>query len=54
MLKISAPYITSPLNYIYNKSIRPGTFFTCLKKYIVKPLFKKGDRENMANYKPIY
>jgi Notch-like protein len=46
-------YTRSPLNYICNKSIRSGTFPTCLKYFIVKPLFKEGDRENMANYRPI-
>jgi hypothetical protein len=41
ILKVSAPYIRSPLNYICNKCIRFGTFPTCLKYSIVKPLFKK-------------
>jgi hypothetical protein len=54
MLKVSAPYISSPLTYICIKSIRSGTFPTPLKYSIVKPLFKKGGRENMANYRPIY
>jgi Notch-like protein len=53
MLKVSAPYVSSPLNYICNKSYRSGTFPTHLKYSIVKPLFKKGGRENMANYRPI-
>jgi hypothetical protein len=53
MLKVSAPYISYPLNYICNKSIRSGTFPTHLKYSIVKPLFNKGERENMANYSPI-
>jgi hypothetical protein len=53
MLKVSAPYISSHLNYICNKSIRSRTFPTHLKYSIVKPLFKKGDRENMTNYRPI-
>jgi hypothetical protein len=44
MLKVSAPYISSPLNYICNKSIRSGTVPTRLKYSIVKPLFKKGER----------
>jgi fructose-1,6-bisphosphatase/inositol monophosphatase family enzyme len=35
------------------KSVRSGTFPTRLKYSIVKPLFKKGDRENMVNYRPI-
>jgi hypothetical protein len=53
MLKASAPYISTPLNYICNKSIRFGTFPTHLKYSIIKPQFKKGDRENRANYRPI-
>jgi hypothetical protein len=53
MLKASAPYVCSPLNYICNKSIRSGTLPSRLKYSIVKPLFKKGDRDNMANYRPI-
>jgi hypothetical protein len=54
MLKVSALYISSPLNYMCNKSIRSGTFPTRLKYPIVKPLFKKGVRENMANFRPVY
>jgi hypothetical protein len=53
MLKASAPYISSPLNYICNKSIMSGPFPTHLRYSIVKPLFKKTDRENIANYRPI-
>jgi hypothetical protein len=53
MLKVSAPYISSFLNYICIKSIRFGNIPTLLKYSIVKPLFKKGDRKNMANYRPI-
>jgi hypothetical protein len=30
-----------------------GTFPTTLKYFIVKPLLKKGDRGNIANYRPI-
>jgi hypothetical protein len=53
MLKISAPYTGSLLNYIGSKSVRSGTFPTHLKYSIVKPLYKKGDKENIANYRPI-
>jgi hypothetical protein len=53
MLKASAPYISSPLNYICNKSIWSGTFPTHLKYSNVKPLFKKADRENMDDDRPI-
>jgi hypothetical protein len=38
ILKISAPFIISPLNYICNKSILSGTFPTRLKYSIIKPI----------------
>jgi hypothetical protein len=44
MLKVSYPYISSPLNYICIKSIRSRTFPNHLKYSIVKLLFKKGER----------
>jgi hypothetical protein len=51
MLKASDPYICSPLNYICNESLSSGTFPSRLKYSIVKPLIKKGDRDNVAtNY----
>jgi hypothetical protein len=49
ILKTSAPFISSPLSYICNKSMLSGTFPTTLKYVIVKPLLKKGDKENVAN-----
>ena len=53
ILKISAPSISSPLSYICNKSMLSGTFLTRLKYAIVKPLLKRGNKENIANYRPI-
>jgi hypothetical protein len=40
MLKVSAPYISSPLNYICNKSIRSGTFSSCLKSYSITSIYE--------------
>jgi Notch-like protein len=53
LLKISAPYICSPLTYICNKSILSGTFPDHLKFSIIKPIFKKGNKINLTNYRPI-
>jgi Notch-like protein len=51
ILKVTGPFVSSPLNYVY-KSIS-GTFPTHLKYSVVKPLFKKGDKKNKTNYRPI-
>jgi len=50
ILKISAPFINSPLSYTHKKSMLSGTFTTRLKYAIVKPLLNKGYKENVANY----
>jgi hypothetical protein len=44
ILKVSSPFITAPLNYICNRSVLSGSFPTRLKYSVVKPLFKKGDK----------
>ena len=53
IIKQSAPFISSPLTYICNKSLELGIFPSQLKYSTVKPIFKKGDRQNAANYRPI-
>jgi hypothetical protein len=53
VLKISAPFISCPLCYICNKSMLSGIFPARLKHAKVKPLLKKGNKENVANYRPI-
>ena len=53
IMKISAPFICSPLNYICNKSLLSGIFLTRLKYSIINPVYKKGERDNISNYRPI-
>jgi hypothetical protein len=53
LLKISSCFISSPLTYICNKSLSSGIFPDRLKYAVVKPLFKKSDRSNVSNYRPI-
>ena len=53
LLKLSAPFILSPLTHICNKSLSSGIFPDRLKYSEIKPLFKKGDKLNISNYRPI-
>jgi len=41
--KISCPFISSPINYIYNKMLFWGVFPDRLKYAIIKPLHKNDD-----------
>jgi len=52
--KLSTPYITSPLTYICNAILNTGTFPDRLKYAIIKPIFKKGDDQDINNYRPIF
>ena len=53
LLKLSFPFILSPLTHICNKSLSLGIFPDRLKYSEIKPLFKKGDKHNISNYRPI-
>ena len=53
ILKISLPFIISPLTYICNKSLSNGIFPTWLKYSQINPIFKKGNKTEMSNYIPI-
>ena len=44
ILKISLPYIISPLIHLCNKTMSTGIFPTWLKFSQVAPIFKKGDK----------
>jgi len=52
LIQISSPFISSPLAHICNKSLSSGIFPEHLKYAIVKPLFKKGDKSKISNYRP--
>ena len=45
--------ISDILAYLFNMSVNTGIFPTELKLAVVIPLFKKGDRSNKQNYRPI-
>jgi len=52
VLKISTPYISSPLCRIINTSLNSGVFPTRLKYSVITPLHKKGDKSKVTNYRP--
>jgi hypothetical protein len=53
ILKLSIPFIMSPLIYICNRSLSSGIFPTHLKFSEIEPFFKKGDRTNISDCRPI-
>jgi hypothetical protein len=52
-LRYSLPYIISPLTYICNATLNHGLFPDRLKYASVIPIHKKGDSQNINNYRPI-
>jgi len=44
---------TSPQIIKFNKSILSGIFPDCMKFSIIKPIYKKGNKMNPENYRPI-
>jgi hypothetical protein len=53
ILKSCGSLISRPLCYICNKSISMGIFPDRIKYATVKPLYKKGVKSSMNNYRPI-
>ena len=53
LLKLCSFYISSPLNYIRNWALFTGVFPDRLKYAIIRPLFKKGNKDDINNYSPI-
>lgn len=53
ILKYCKDEIAKPLEYLINLSIQKGIFPDCLKINIVRPVYKKGDKHDINNYRPI-
>ena len=52
-LKAGSPILSYYLTFIYNLSLSTGVVPSCWKRKRVTPLFKKGDADDVNNYRPI-
>jgi len=53
IIKLSSPFIASPLTHICNAALSSGVFSDRLKYAIVKPVYKKGSKQDISNYRSI-
>ena len=53
ILKMGAEVLVEPLTHIINRSIETGKFPTQWKHSKVCPIYKKGDRKLLKNYRPV-
>jgi hypothetical protein len=53
LMKLSMPYIRSPLLYTCNRALSTGIFPARLKYSQIHPIYKKGEEVEISNYRPI-
>ena len=53
IIKANSHLLVQPLALLFNQSISTGTFPHKLKHAIVTPVYKKGSRNDLNNYRPI-
>jgi hypothetical protein len=53
LIKHCVQHIIKPLTIIYNLSLSTGTFPNLIKIAKVRPIFKKGRKQDVSNYRPI-
>ena len=53
LLKLIKNEISKPITLIVNQSLKTGIFPKAFKIAKVKPIYKKGDKANLNNYRPI-
>jgi len=52
-LKSFGKFCSKLLANVFNKSLTIGKFRDRLKYFVVNPLFKKGEKSELTNYRPI-
>jgi hypothetical protein len=53
IIKISKPFIISPIINICNKMLSQGTYPERLKFSLIRPIYKSGNSSSPSNYRPI-
>ena len=53
MLKICEDTICKPLEIIFKQALTTGVFPSEWKKGSIVPCYKKGDKQNLKNYRPV-
>ena len=53
VIKRTSFLISPTICYLYNNCMKSGTFPNCLKVGKITPIYKKGDRELLKNYRPV-
>jgi hypothetical protein len=53
IIKISKPFIISPLINMCNKMLVQGIYPERVKFSLIKPIYKRGDKSSPSNYRPI-
>jgi hypothetical protein len=53
ILKLSSQLIRKPMTYTINKSLSMGVYPERLKYAVVNPIYKKGDKTCINNYRPV-
>lgn len=53
ILKQFKHILAPPLAYIFQRCLSDGVFPKCLKKAVVIPIYKSGDKNLITNYRPI-
>lgn len=53
LFKLACPALAPVITYVCNLAIESGKFPNSLKKAIVHPIYKSGDRDSVNNYRPI-